>query len=118
MARPMRLTVGERNSASSTIAQRMLFCGHEAGKLLALRRIIREGIKPSSSYSRSPGCAWHLAEELTGDGLHIGLIHAEMSDSKREEQVDRFRAGETWVLIATDLMARGMDFVGVDRHQL
>ena len=59
------------------------------------------------------GSRQHLAKELTGDGLHIGLIHAEMSDSKREEQVDRFRAGETWVLIATDLMARGMDFVGV-----
>jgi ATP-dependent RNA helicase DDX52/ROK1 len=27
--------------------------------------------------------------------------------------VDRFRAGDTWVLVATDLMARGMDFVGV-----
>ena len=114
MARPMRLTVGERNSASSTIAQRMLFCGHEAGKLLALRRIIREGIKPPVIiFTQSKDRARHLAKELTGDGLHIGLIHAEMSDSKREEQVDRFRAGETWVLIATDLMARGMDFVGV-----
>ena len=114
MARPMRLTVGERNSASSTIAQRMLFCGHEAGKLLALRRIIREGIKPPVIiFTQSKDRAKHLAKELTGDGLHIGLIHAEMSDSKREEQVDRFRAGETWVLIATDLMARGMDFVGV-----
>ena len=36
-----------------------------------------------------------------------------MSDAKRQAQVDRFRAGDTWVLIATDLMARGMDFVGV-----
>jgi len=114
MARPMRLTVGERNSASSTIAQRMLFCGHEAGKLLALRQIIREGIKPPVIiFTQSKDRAKQLAKELTGDGLHIGLIHAEMSDSKREEQVDRFRMGETWVLIATDLMARGMDFVGV-----
>ena len=28
-------------------------------------------------------------------------------------QVDKFRAGETWYLVATDLMARGVDFVGV-----
>ena len=114
MARPIRLTVGERNSASNTISQRMVFCGHEAGKLLALRQIIREGIKPPVIiFTQSKERAKHLAKELTGDGLHIGLIHAEMSDSKREEQVDRFRMGETWVLIATDLMARGMDFVGV-----
>lgn len=27
--------------------------------------------------------------------------------------MDRFRAGETWVLISTDVLARGIDFVGV-----
>jgi len=114
MARPIRLTVGERNSASSTIAQRMVFCGHEAGKLLALRQIIREGIKPPIIiFTQSKDRAKQLAKELIGDGLHLGLIHADMTDAKREAQVDRFRIGETWVLIATDLMARGMDFVGV-----
>jgi ATP-dependent RNA helicase DDX52/ROK1 len=28
--------------------------------------------------------------------------------------VDSFRGGKTWVLIATDLMGRGMDFKGVN----
>lgn len=60
-----------------------------------------------------PDRAKQLAKELVGDGLHLGLIHAAMSDAKRQAQVDRFRAGDTWVLVATDLMARGMDFVGV-----
>ncbi|KAG0484330.1 hypothetical protein HPP92_008409 [Vanilla planifolia] len=31
-----------------------------------------------------------------------------------EDVVDNFRAGKTWVLIATDVMARGMDFKGVN----
>ncbi|KAH7546223.1 hypothetical protein FEM48_Zijuj01G0177700 [Ziziphus jujuba var. spinosa] len=34
--------------------------------------------------------------------------------SKRENAVDDFRAGKTWVLIATDVIARGMDFKGVN----
>lgn len=46
MTQPMRLTVGERNSASGTIAQSLVFCGQERGKLLALRQLIAEGIKP------------------------------------------------------------------------
>lgn len=33
---------------------------------------------------------------------------------QRENAVDSFRAGKTWVLIATDLMGRGMDFKGVN----
>ena len=33
---------------------------------------------------------------------------------QRENAVDNFRAGKTWVLIATDVVARGMDFKGVN----
>lgn len=33
---------------------------------------------------------------------------------QREDAVDNFRAGKTWVLIATDVIARGMDFKGVN----
>lgn len=32
----------------------------------------------------------------------------------RAAAVDNFRAGKTWVLIATDLLGRGMDFAGVN----
>lgn len=33
---------------------------------------------------------------------------------QRENAVDNFRSGKTWVLIATDVIARGMDFKGVN----
>lgn len=33
---------------------------------------------------------------------------------QRENAVDNFRAGKTWVLIATDVISRGMDFKGVN----
>jgi len=33
---------------------------------------------------------------------------------QRENAVDNFRAGRTWVLIATDVISRGMDFKGVN----
>ena len=33
---------------------------------------------------------------------------------QRELAVDNFRAGRTWVLVATDLLARGMDFAAVN----
>lgn len=37
-----------------------------------------------------------------------------MNGIQRENAVDDFRAGKTWVLIATDVIARGMDFKGVN----
>ena len=33
---------------------------------------------------------------------------------QRELAVDNFRAGRTWVLVAMDLLARGMDFAAVN----
>ena len=35
------------------------------------------------------------------------------AQSKREDVIRRFRRGDIWVLICTDLMARGVDFKGV-----
>jgi ATP-dependent RNA helicase DDX52/ROK1 len=33
---------------------------------------------------------------------------------QRQDAVDNLRAGKTWVLIATEVIARGMDFKGVN----
>ena len=48
-----------------------------------------------------------LYRELIYDGINVDVMHAERSAAQREEVIRRFRAGEIWVLICTDLMARG-----------
>lgn len=46
--------------------------------------------------------------------MHVDSIHAAQSQAARQAAVDGFRSGKTWVLIATDLVGRGMDFIGVN----
>lgn len=48
------------------------------------------------------------------DGLRVGVVHSNRTKAKREEAVRDFREGKTWVLIVTELMARGLDFKGVE----
>lgn len=36
-----------------------------------------------------------------------------MSRKEREDAVGRMRKGESWVMVTTEVMARGMDFKGV-----
>ena len=43
---PLRVTVGVRNTPVRTVSQRLLFVGRETGKLLALRQLLSEGLKP------------------------------------------------------------------------
>lgn len=52
--------------------------------------------------------------ELLYDGIHVDSIHAGQPQVARNAAVENFRTGRTWVLIATDLVGRGMDFLAVN----
>ena len=54
-----------------------------------------------------------LHAELMHESVHVDSIHADQSQAARAAAITSFRKGSTWVLVATDLMARGMDFLGV-----
>lgn len=40
------VSIGQRNSATDLVDQELLFVGNEAGKLIAFRNLVREGLKP------------------------------------------------------------------------
>ena len=94
----------------------MQFCGSEIGKLLALRNDIAAGHLPPPAliFVQSIERADDLYKELVLDGLRVGVVHSNRTKAKREEAVRDFREGKTWVLIVTELMARGLDFKGVE----
>lgn len=55
-----------------------------------------------------------LAEELVISGTpNVDCLHAGLSKKEREDAVSRMRRGESWVMVSTEVMARGMDFKGV-----
>ena len=54
-----------------------------------------------------------VGRQIMFDGVHAGLIHSCQPQSVRNAAVDSFRSGATWLLVATDLVGRGMDFLGV-----
>lgn len=115
LADPLRITVGERGAAVSTVKQRLVFVGQESGRLLALRQILSGGVRPPVLvFVSSKQRAQDLRKEIMFDGVHIDSIHADQSQAARAAAVDNFRLGRTWVLIATDLLGRGMDFAGVN----
>lgn len=87
----------------------------EEGKLLAMRQLIAEGLRPPVLvFLQSKDRAKELFHELVYDGINVDVIHAERTQEQRDAVIRKFRAGEIWVLICTDLMARGIDFKGVN----
>jgi len=112
---PVRIVIGAKNAATETIDQQLLFTGSEEGKLIALRTMIKEGKfrPPVLFFVQSIERAQELFHQLTSEGITVGVIHSERTQIERNEMVDRFRSGQLWALITTELMARGMDFKNV-----
>ena len=54
-----------------------------------------------------------LCRQVMYDGVQADVIHSAQPQSVRNAAVDRFRSGASWLLVATDLVGRGMDFLGV-----
>ncbi|KAI4364267.1 hypothetical protein MLD38_020383 [Melastoma candidum] len=111
----VRVIVGRKNTANESVKQKLVFAGSEEGKLLALRQSFSESLNPPVLiFVQSKERAKELYGELALDNIRASVIHSDLSQIQREDAVDDFRAGKTWVLIATDVIARGMDFKGVN----
>ncbi|KAI9682831.1 MAG: RNA-dependent ATPase rok1 [Bathelium mastoideum] len=138
----LRLVVGLKDAALPTISQRLIYAATEQGKLLALRQMLHPTGPLSSNSPKSerdisanlPALTPPLliftqtiprAQDLYGELLYdippsaggssrITCLHASLPLKARSAILTRFRKGEVWVLITTDLLARGMDFRGVN----
>lgn len=125
-----------RNAATETIKQRLMFVGKEEAKLFTLRQLFKEGVPPPVLvFVQSKERARDLYKELVYDGIKVDYLSADRSTGQRDRYyisffffidphrnlltlqtyriITNFRTGDIWVLIATDVLARGMDFKGV-----
>ncbi|CAL8267887.1 unnamed protein product [Merluccius merluccius] len=109
------VNVGQRNTAVETVEQELLFVGTENGKLLAVRDLIKKGFMPPMLvFVQSIDRARELFHELVYEGINVDVIHAERTQQQRDNVMRSFRSGDIWVLICTALLARGIDFKGVN----
>ncbi|XP_067015406.2 probable ATP-dependent RNA helicase DDX52 isoform X1 [Anabrus simplex] len=109
------VTIGHRNAAADIVDQQLMFVGSESGKLVAFRELIQKGLTPPVLvFVQTKERAKELFTELIYDGINVDVIHADRTQLQRDNVVRSFREGKIWVLICTELMARGIDFKGVN----
>ncbi|KRY59302.1 putative ATP-dependent RNA helicase DDX52 [Trichinella britovi] len=103
--------VGARNSAVQSVKQELVFVGSEHGKVLALRNMFIEGFTPPVLiFVQSKDRAEQLYNEFKFDEVKIDYIHSDLPKKERENAIKKFRRGDTWILICTELIGRGLDF--------
>lgn len=114
----LRVIVGHKEAASEDIEQKLIYTGNEYGKLVAIRQMIADDqsgfTPPVLIFVQSIERAKALYHELLYDKVNVDVIHGERSQRQRDHVIERFKKGDIWVLICTDVLARGIDFRGVN----
>ncbi len=60
-------------------------------------------------FCRTKAATQKLAYTLTHNGLQVDALHGDLSQSKRDKVMKKFKAHQLQVLVATDVAARGID---------
>lgn len=126
----VRLVVGLKDSAIPNIDHRLIYAATEQGKLLGLRQLLRPAAAspgdvrlrpPFLIFTQTIPRAIALHSELrydipaeAGGSSRIAVLHSDLADNQRSEIMRDFRKGEIWILVTTDLLARGVDFRGIN----
>jgi ATP-dependent RNA helicase RhlE len=109
MNAPTRIDVERRQAPASGIAQ-ALYPVPSALKVGLLVELLNRGeIGNAIIFCRTKHRANRLAEKLDRAGFATARIHGNRSQSQRTEALAGFKAGRFRVLVATDIVARGID---------
>lgn len=96
------------------IRQSAYIC-HETQKMPILKKIFEE-TPPSRVivFSSSKLKVKNLARELRGKDFRIGEMHSDLDQTKRDDVMLDFKAGKIQVIVATDILARGIDIDDIE----
>ncbi|HEY0879644.1 MAG TPA: helicase-related protein, partial [Zeimonas sp.] len=107
---PEVIEVARRNAAAENVEQRVYRVGDLEAKRAAVAQLVRErGLAQVIVFTNTKIGAGRLARQLERDGLNAAAIHGDKSQQERLATLEAFKKGETVVLVATDVAARGLD---------
>lgn len=110
MKKPLRILVKNDDLTLEGIRQFYVFVNNEHVKYEVLKELYSSiSISQTIIYCNSKRKATFLAEKLSEEGFTISCIHSDMVQNDRDKVVKSFRNGSTRILIATDIIARGID---------
>jgi ATP-dependent RNA helicase RhlE len=100
-------------SVSGNISQKVLFV-EQGQKLALLTRILKEGnMGRTLVFTRTKHRADRVKRQLSSEGISVDSIHSNKTQGARQRALSSFDRGKIQVLVATDIVARGIDVEGI-----
>jgi ATP-dependent RNA helicase RhlE len=106
---PVEISVSPRNTTVELVEQ-LVHPVDKAQKSALLTQLIQEGDwHQVLVFTRTKHGANKLAKQLDSRGIRSAAIHGNKSQAARTKALLEFKNGQTPVLVATDIAARGLD---------
>ena len=109
LSNPVTVTVTPESSVSGLITQSVYFVNKEDKRSLLKHVIENNSVENALVFTRTKHGADKVAKDLNRNGITAEAIHGNKSQNNRERSLKGFRNGMIRVLVATDVVARGID---------
>ena len=110
---PIRVEIAHKGTAAQTIDQYVLGVAEKEKVRILIDVLKREGPKRVIVFCRGKYRADMVCRKLNKAGITAAAIHGNRTQGQREAALRRFANGEADVLVATDVLARGIDIAEV-----
>ncbi len=111
LSNPKEVTVAPPASASATVVQGLVVVPEEEKRDALLALIKSQEVKNAIVFCNRKRDVATLHTALKKHGINAGALHGDMSQPARTETLERFKAGDIQILVASDVAARGLDIV-------
>jgi ATP-dependent RNA helicase RhlE len=109
---PFRAQVASMGTTPSSAEQRIFHASREQKNPL-LRRLVKQERGTALVFTRTKSRADRVGRMLKDDGVPAAVLHGDRTMGQRREALEGFKRGKYRVLVATDIMARGIHVNGI-----
>lgn len=109
LVNPVLIKIEDKQDTFDFIKQRGYWVSEEKKGPLLRYLIKKDDMKQVLIFTASTYKADNVADKLRNNGIDASAIHSKKSQTARLNALARFKSGSLKVLVATDLLARGID---------
>ena len=110
---PVRVEVTPEVVTVDAIEQGVYPVKGDAKPELLRQLLSRNDVRKAIVFTRTKHGADRVARRLNAAGIEASAIHGNKTQGARRKALEGFKQGKEWVLVATDIAARGIDISGI-----
>jgi len=113
LVNPVEVTIAVNKPAEKIVQE--AFIVHETQKIPLVLHLLEEKKQAMVLiFCSSKLSVKQLTKELKNKGINAGEIHSDLEQDAREEIMMHYKSGKLSILVATDILSRGIDFDHID----